>query len=112
MALKNALYPIPLTSIDSSTFTGSYQVVNTNGLPNPCFLIRIINNSDKDITVSYDGTNDHEFVPTKTSLQLPLQSNAQPTNWVSLIAQGTKIYVKGSVGTGLVYLVGYYQKTS
>lgn len=109
MAVKNKILAIPLTSIDSSTFTGAYQVINTNGLPNACFLIRIINDSSVDITISYDGTTDNDYIRTNETLQLPLQSNAQPNNFIALIAAGTKIYVKSSAGTGLVYISGYYQ---
>jgi len=112
MAVRNTVAAIPLTSIDSSTFTGAYQVINTNGTPNPCFLLRLINNSNKDVTVSYDGTNDHEFVPANSTSQFPFQSNSVPNNNVALFRQGTKVYVKGSAGTGLVYLAGYYQQSA
>ena len=109
MAAKNRVNNITLTSIDSATFTGALQVINTNGLDESCFLIRIINNSDKDITISYDGLIDHDFVGTLSTLQLPAQSNAQPSSFISNISKGTKVYVKGAAGTGLVYLAGYYQ---
>jgi hypothetical protein len=112
MAYKNTVKAIALTNIASSTVTGSYQAINTSGLPNPCIIIRIINNSSKDVTVSYDGVNDGEFVPTMTTLQLPLQSNMVPNGNVAVLAQGTIVYVKGTAGTGNVYLAGYYLPTA
>ena len=33
---KNYIEAIPLTSIDSSTFTGNYQAVNAAGLTEAC----------------------------------------------------------------------------
>lgn len=110
MAVKNSIQPILLTSINSAAFTGAYQLLSAStGLDNPCFLIRIINNSNQNITISYDGINDHDFLPTLNTVQLPFQSNSQPNNFVAQIAKGTRIYVKGAAGAGLVYLSGYCQ---
>jgi len=64
MAFKNNVLPIPLSSIAASTFSGAYQLLSAaGGIPNACIFIRIVNNSSKDVTISYDGTNDHDFVP-------------------------------------------------
>lgn len=49
-------------SIDSSTFTGSYQ--NLGGpLLFPASLIKLVNNSTVLIDVSIDGVNDHDVAP-------------------------------------------------
>lgn len=110
MSVKNSIQPIPLTSINSATFTGNYQLISgAGGLTNSCIILRIINNSNIGVTVSYDGINDHDFVPANSVLQLPFQSNAQPNNFSALIAKGTRIYVKAAAGAGIVYLSGYYQ---
>ena len=112
MSVKNSVAAIPLKSIDSSTFTGSYQLIYSSGTPNACFLLSIINNSNKDITISYDGTNDHDFVQTLKTRDLPVQTNSQPNNKVALFASGTKVWVKGAAGSGSVYLAGYYQSVA
>jgi hypothetical protein len=110
MAVKNRVLPIPLSSIDSFSFTGAYQLVSgAAGVTHPCIIIRIVNNSDKDVTVSYDGTNDHDYIPTKTVRDIQFQTNSQPQNNMCSLAQGTKIYVKGAAGTGFVFLSGFYQ---
>ncbi len=100
---------IPLSSFDTSSLSGTYQVINSTGLPHACFLIRINNDSNMDITVSFDGTTDQEFVSSNSSLTLPFQSNSSPNGFVAKMAKGTKVYVKGSSGMGSVYLSGYYQ---
>ncbi len=118
MAVKNQVKAILMTSIDATTFTGAYLPINPLGLPNPCFLIRIINNSNMPITISYDQTipsdakSDADFLPANEELQLNFQTNSQPSNWWANLQQGTIVYVKGAVGTGKVYLVGYYQPTA
>ncbi len=110
MAVKNSVNAIELFGLSSAVMdTDEYQSISDTGLPFPCFLVRIINNSDEDVTVSYDGVTDNDFIPQGTTLQLPLQTNSQPNNNIALIAKGTKVYLKGSPGSGDVYLAGYYQ---
>jgi len=110
MAVKNIVLPIPLSSINSSTFSGAYQLLSgAAGITNACIILRIVNNSTMDVTVSYDGTNDHDYVLTKTTRDIQFQTNALPQSNSCSLAQGTKIYVKGSAGVGLVYLSGFYQ---
>jgi len=105
--VKNKVLPIPLASIDSATFTGAYQLLTT--LAQPCVTLQIVNNSDRDITVSYDGTIDHDFIQDTKERGWAFQNNAQPANFVAILAKNTKVYVKGSAGgTGLVTLSGWY----
>ena len=104
---KNRVGAIALGSINSATFTGNYQALYT-GIPEACFLIRIVNASNRDITISYDGTTDHDYLQDGDTLQLPLQANNQPRGHISLLGEGTHIYVKGTAGTGYIYFAGYY----
>lgn len=60
------------------------------------------------ITISYDGVNDHEFVPANSSFDFPSQANAQPGANIALLPKNTIVYIKGAPGTGSVYLSGYY----
>lgn len=110
--LRNSVQVATLTSLDGAALTGAYQNFNTSGFPGAPFLVRIINNSaDRDVTVSFDGLTDHDFVPFKTSIQLPVQSNNAPNNFTALFAKGTKVWIKGAGGggAGFIYLAAYYQ---
>jgi hypothetical protein len=112
MAFKNYVLPIPLSSIDSATFTGDYQLLSAaGGIPNAAIMIHIVNDADVSITISYDGTTDHDFLLPATDRQLEFQTNNAPNNHMAMLAQGTKVYVKGAAGTGLVYLSGFYLPT-
>ena len=108
MNVRNALSYIPLSSINSATFTGAYQIVNNN-VSAPCFAFKIMNGSSVDITLSLDGVTDHDFIPANTGQVYDLQTNKQPNGDTCLLPQGSKIFVKGSVSTGLVYFVGLTQ---
>ena len=110
MSVKNSVLPIPLTSIDSSTFSGAFQLLSgAAGITNPVFYLKIVNNSNVGVTVSYDGTNNHDFVRAGSDALINFQANNQPTNNNALLPKATKVYVKGAAGAGLVYLSGWYQ---
>ena len=106
--MANYIAAIPLTSIDSATFTGAYQSINAAGLTEGCTLIRITNDSNRDITVSYDGVTPHDYLRLGDKLELNLQANSQPNGYASSLRKGTVVYVLGTAGTGSVYLAGYY----
>lgn len=112
MALNNSAHPIPLSSIDSATLIANYQLISAAaGIPNPVFFLKIVNNSNVPVTVSYDGVNDHDVVRANTDAPINYQSNNQPQNHVALLPQFTKVYVKGNAGIGLVYLSGWSNQT-
>lgn len=97
----------PLRSIDSATFAGAYLDLGTP-FENPIRLFKITNDSNVDITVSYNGgTTDHEYVPAGSFVLIDICSNrVWDAELVSAV--GTQVSVKGSAGVGLVYLSTYY----
>lgn len=106
MALKNNIKAITLTNIDSATVASSYKAINANGLTQSCFKIRILNNSTQDVTVSFDGVNDNEYIVKATSVEISGQANVPQ---YGSFPASTVVYVKGTGGTGNIYLSGYYQ---
>lgn len=110
MAYKNAVKAIPLSTFDSASVSSSYQAVNTNGLPNSCYMLRIVNDSDKAITVSYDGSTAQEYVAANTTAQLEgVLNNGTPYAQGGIFPLGLIVYIKGTAGTGTIALSGYYQ---
>ncbi len=110
MSVKNSVSPITLTSFDSANLTANYQLLTgAMGIPHPLFYLKIINSSTLVVTVSYDGVNDHDVIFGQTTQSINFQTNNQPTNQNALLPQGTKVYVKGNAGVGLIYLSGWFQ---
>ena len=94
-----------LRSFDSTTFTGSYQNLGTP-LTYAASIIKLVNNSTVLVTVSIDGTNAFDILPT-----LSYTVYDQTTNHAidyTFMAKGTQFMVSGSAGTGSVYLVCQY----
>ena len=108
---RNAIKAIEMDNRNSNTLDGTFQVLNAGGLPKACTIIKIVNDSDRDVLISYDGVTDHDYVPLGDKLELNLQANSQPNGYASSMAQGTVFYVRGLAGgTGYIYLVGYYNE--
>lgn len=91
-------------SIDSSTFTGSYQALGS-ATSSPTIIIKVVNNSNSDVDVSIDGSTDHDFIQSKGFALYDIQSNKSLKS-SALFQSGTQFYVKGTpASSGLVYLV-------
>lgn len=99
----------PLRSIDSATFTGSFQELGTP-LAHPAYKIKLINNSTVLVTVSIDGTTAVDVVPATSFFLYDETVLASPS--LQFLPQGTQIFVNGSAGEGLVYLVVQYIETN
>ena len=106
---NNAMQAVTLVSLDTAILFAAYEAINPDGLPESCSIIRIINSSDQNLLVSYDGTTDHDLVIAGETIQLDLQANSKEKSLVANFKKGTIVYVNSVPGVGLVYLVGYYQ---
>lgn len=95
--------PDALRSIDSATFTGSYQALGTP-LTRPIRLAKFVNNSTVVVTVSWNGSTDQDVYPTLSGTVFDFVANeVKDSGW--FIPTGTQFYVKGAAGTGSFYLV-------
>lgn len=108
MSNMNYVKAAAITSISSASITSSLQAINTSGFPGPAIMIRLINASNKDVAVSFDGSHAHDYLQAGAVLQLIPQTNSIPNNWVALFKKGTNVYVSGDAGTGYLYLAVYY----
>ena len=108
MTNKSYLIPIEMQSFNSSSLTGSYQAINSAGFTQPLAVLRLVNDSNQDVTISYDGSTDNDFLRSGDTLQIGAQTNRDGNVNLSNFKKGTKLSIKGSTGTGLLYLTGYY----
>ena len=92
----------PIRSISATTFTGTYAAFGTPLLHSP-FLIKVVNNSDSDILLSLDGSTDMDGCPAGGSFIYDFSSNQ-----TGGVGAGQQFYIRGAVGSGLVWLVVMY----
>lgn len=106
MSYTNRLSWETLRSIDSATFTGSYQALGTP-LQHPSYILKLVNNSNVLITISIDGITDIDVAPAG-SFWLYDEGKVGISSSSPAIPAGTQFYVKGSASTGSVYLVSQF----
>lgn len=95
-----------LRTIDSATLTGSYQALGTP-LANPSYILKLVNNSTVLVTISIDGINDVDVAPAG-SFWLYDEGKVGASSAFPAMPKNTQVYVKGSAGTGTIYLVTQY----
>lgn len=106
---KNWVYPLVLTSVNSAAIdAGTWTAFDADGIEADCFMIRITNDSNSDITISWNAADDHEYIPAGETIEVNFQANASPPNYVAKIKKGTVLYVQGAAGQGNIYLAGYH----
>lgn len=109
--LRNSVQAAVLSSLSTAGLTGAYQPFTA--LPAACFLLRFTNTgTDRTVTISYDGVNDHDVVPFGTSFEVKAGAGASsPQNSTALFPNGLIVYIKGAAdgAAGDVYLAAYYQ---
>jgi hypothetical protein len=103
MAYTNIMQYEPMRSIDSATFSGSYQKLGTP-LAHQTSIVKMVNNST-------DGVTDYDVCPGSSFFLYDITSDKSKDDNPVFIPQGTQYFVKGSAGTGLVYLVVQYIMT-
>jgi hypothetical protein len=106
MAITGKIAWETLRSIDSATLTGSYQAVGTP-LAQASYKCKLVNNSTVLVTISIDGTTDIDVAPAG-SFWLYDEGTSGTLASTPAVPKGTLFYVKGSAGTGLIYLVSQY----
>ena len=107
---KDYIQAIPLTRFNTAGLAAGYLPINPAGVPEACSFIKIHNDSNVDVTVSFDGITDHIYLPQGYEEWVPTQWVARPPNYVSLLKNGTIVYVAGpAAGIGFIYLSGFYQ---
>jgi len=108
MSQKDTVSPLLLTDVNTAATAIDTWTAFSDGIEGACFMIRITNDSDTDVYISYDGSTRHEYVPSDESIEISFQDNSSPGNGIAKLKKGTILSVQGTAGTGLVYLSGYF----
>ena len=95
-----------LRSIDSATLTGVNQSLGTP-LDHASYICKLVNNSTSLVIISIDGINDVDVAPSN-SFWLYDEGKVGVSGGYPALPQGTQIMVRGSAGTGSIYLVSQY----
>lgn len=87
-------------------FTGAYQALG-GPLLFPSYILKVVNNSTVLVTISIDGLTDRDVAPAN-SFWLYDESKVGMSSGIPALSAGRQIFIKGTGGTGTVYLVSQY----
>ena len=99
-----------LRSLSSASVSGTYANVGT-AFGFPPRLLKIVNDSTQAVTVSLDGANDNDYVPAGGFVLYDCGTNRGNPSPELNAAQGTQVRVKGTAGSGTIYVVVLYAFT-
>jgi hypothetical protein len=107
---KNLVKAIPLGAFDAANLTAVYQAIYPGGLPHAISILHIVNRSNVEFFLSYDGIIDNDYISVDSEYFLPFQLNSQPNNQVMQVSAGTMLSIKQATapGIGNIYVGGYY----
>jgi hypothetical protein len=105
--LSIRFYPEPLRTLAFGSISGTYAGM---GAPfsNPVRIFWLQNQTDALLTFSFDGVTDHFVLPSQAFVLLDVTTNSSLPAGALYFAQGQRLYVKGSPGSGSVYLTVFY----
>jgi len=118
MSFTNIAKALPTVTLDTATLSEEEFIpFNMEGLGEASFIIRIINNSTTDVEISYENEDLQDFLPGRgegsTFPPQTLEINLYPSGTSKgycAFPKGKVIWVRGTPGTGNIYLSAYYQE--
>ncbi|NCN42679.1 hypothetical protein GW916_15690 [bacterium] len=109
--MSNRLQFEPLVNFDASTLNGTYQVINGTGTENALNIFKFYNSSTSLVLLSFNGTDDHDFVPPGGTYILDVETNADQIGGLDgtkKLPEGQLVYAKTSSNTDRLIFAGYY----
>lgn len=96
----------------STNLEAMFKPVDADGFEGPLAYVKIINTMDQPVIVSFDGVNNHEYIPADDSINLNAQVCSSDKNKKSLFRSLSKVYVKkvdNFPKGGTLVVSGFYQ---
>jgi hypothetical protein len=114
MMATDIIKSLPVVYFDASTLTTSYQVVPSSAFAFPVIMMTVVNDSTKQVNVSFDGVHDACYLRSASDRPLYFQTNAQPLSQKNAIPAQTQLWLKlptgVSAGTGTIAIEAYYNQ--
>jgi len=99
------------TSFDATLLTNDFQLCDP-GIPEPVNILRIVNTSDVNVLISFDGIDPQDIIREYSDYELNFESNAEYPSDILLLPRYTKVWVAAEVNPGKagdIYVISYFE---
>lgn len=103
MAFTRRIKHETLRTISSAALTGGYDALGTP-LDHPSYILKMVNDSDQSVLVSIDGSTDIDVCPAGSFFLYDEYKTQDHEGFPA----NTQFFVKGTAGTGTIYLINQY----
>lgn len=103
-------FPEPMRSIAAGLIVGTYTPVGS-AFAHPIYWIHLVNDTDAALVFSFDGVDDHIYLPSHGFLVMDITTNRAANSTGLFFAIGQRIWVQSAVSdpvTGIVTLSAFY----
>jgi hypothetical protein len=104
------LFPEPMRSIAAGLIDDTYRTVGS-AFQHPIYWIHLYNGTDQAVTFSWDGTDDHLFLPAGGFLVMDITTNHAQNAAGLFFSIGQRIWVREATvtpTTGIITLSAFY----
>jgi len=106
------IFPQPLQSVSYLLMSTAYINIGTP-LPFASRIIQLQNTTDNEVLISWDGINDHQFIPANGFVLLDVMTNKTASQEGWYVGAKTQLYARFPIGSspatqGAVYLTSFY----
>lgn len=96
-----------LRSLGFGSISGTYAPVG-GSFTHQIRLVKFVNDTNADLTVSLDGTTDNDLVPAGGFALYDFTTNRVSTEGTFVFQPGTQVFVKGSPSSGTFYVTAVF----
>lgn len=102
----NRVVPLLCTSVDAATLD-PVVFASLKTLEEPALYLKIVNDSDTAVSISYDGTTVHDYIMSHDNIVINAQTNSIPRAYQACFAKGITISLRGIPGVGRITCTAY-----
>lgn len=114
LVIANSMYPEPLRSLAFGFINDVSYTTLGSSFVNPIRIMHLQNLTDTDITVSWDGVDDHLLVAAGGFILFDITANKDQQSIGFFFPSGTRLFVRSVSGDptmGIVTLATFYGRS-
>jgi len=110
---KDSIKHMEIWTFDHASLNGGFKIIDVDGFEGPLSSLRVTNDVDVNVMISFDGIYDHDFIQLHDRIEIMPPICSRSSNKKCLFRKGTKVYarlVDNQPKGGQLVVQGFYQE--